>query len=332
MGFGYGLVTLVSSQVVNLLTLAAEVGGAALVLQMLFDAPFSLFVLIATGALVLIIWFVPFDGIEKIFGYLGMALLVYVVAGLHLHPHWGELARGLVPHWPDSLLQAYFVVGVIGAAVVPYEVYFYSSGAVEDGWTESDLGLNRANAFLGFGLGGILSIALIVVAAEVFQPLQVNPQYLGTTALGAQVGLGEAGLLLALLGMLFAVGGAAVEAAFSGAYSLAQFAGWEWGKYRGPRGAPRFTLTWLVFFALAMVIVLTGVDPVEITEYAVVFSVVALPLTYLPVLLIARDRTFMGDHVNGRVATFFGWLYLGIIVIVAVTAVPLLLATNGGGG
>ena len=114
------------------------------------------------------------------------------------------------------------MVGVIGAALVPYEVYFYSSGAIEDRWKISDLNLNRANAILGFTLGGILSIALIVVAGEVFFAPQVHPGYLGTTALGAEQAYGEAGLLLALLGMLFAVGGAAVECAFSGAYTLAQ--------------------------------------------------------------------------------------------------------------
>src|SRR4029077_3955412 len=103
-----------------------------------------------------------------------------------------------------------------GAAMVPYEVYFYSSGAIEDRWKLSDLNLNRANAVLGFALGGILSIALIVVAGEFFFGTPIQPAYLGTTALGAQQAYGEAGLLLALMGMLFAVGGAAVECAFSG--------------------------------------------------------------------------------------------------------------------
>jgi manganese transport protein len=63
-----------------------------------------------------------------------------------------------------------------------------------------------------------------------------------------------------------------------------------------------------------------------------VFSAVILPLTYLPVLLVARDRTFMREYTNGRIANFFGWLYLAIIVVVAIAAVPLLIATNGGGG
>ena len=130
--------------------------------------------------------------------------------------------------------------------------------------------------------------------------------------------------------MLFAVGGAAVECAFSGAYSLAQFAGWEWGKYRRKRDAPRFTLTWLIFFALAFVIVETGVDPVQLTEYAVIFSAVALPLTYLPVLLIARDPTYMGEHVNGIVGNILGWMFFVILLGVSLAAIPLMVITHGG--
>lgn len=56
----------------------------------------------------------------------------------------------------------------------------------------------------------------------------------------------------------------------------------------------------MIFLFLAMLIVLTGINPVEITEYSVVFVVVALPMTYLPILMIAGDRSFMGEHVNGR--------------------------------
>jgi manganese transport protein len=332
MGLNVGLVALVASLLINLLTLAAEVGGVAIVLQLLFDVKIGTTILLAVMGLVLIVYFVPFDGIERIFGYLGLALLVFVFAAVHLGPNWHHVAQGLVPSWHPSALYAYFVVGVVGAALVPYEVYFYSSGAIEDGWGVKDLNLNRANSLLGFGLGGILSIALIMVSAQVFASTNVDPGYLGTTALGAQQAYGETGLLLALLGMLFAIGGAAVECAFSGAYTLAQFAGWEWGKYRGARGAPRFTLAWLIFFALALIVVETGVDPVLLTEYAVIFSVVALPLTYLPVLLIARDRTFMGEHANGIVGNTLGWLYFAIILVVAVAAIPLMLITQGGSG
>ena len=151
-------------------------------------------------------------------------------------------------------------------------------------------------------------------------------------ALPVQGAFGETGLLLALGGMLFCVGGAAIDSSFSAAYNLAQFLGWEWGRYRGPKKAPRFTVSWLVFLFLAVLIVLTGINPVEITEYSVVFAVVALPMTYLPILMIAGDRSFMGEHVNGRISAGLGWIYFAVIIVLAVAAIPLLLMTNGGGG
>jgi Mn2+/Fe2+ NRAMP family transporter len=81
-----------------------------------------------------------------------------------------------------------------------------------------------------------------------------------------------------------------------------------------------------------MSIVLSVVNPVEITAYSVVFAVVALPMTYLPILMIAGDRSFMGEHGNGRISTTLGWVYFTVIVVLAIAAVPLLLMTNGGGG
>ena len=329
LGFGMGLATLCASQAVNLMTLAAEVGGLALVLQLLFDFSYTALVLAGILALIVIAWRLPFEGIERLFGYGGLLLVVYLVAAIDLHPDWGSVAGGFVPELPGSSLYMYFAVGLIAAAFMPYEVHFYSSGGVEEGWGPKDLNVNRMNAFVGFALGGLL--ALVVTAAQVYQPIGVRPEFIGTTALMAQVPLGEVGLLLALGGILFAVGGAAIDTCFSGAYNLAQFLGWEWGKYRRPAGAPRFTLTWLTMFGLAFVIIVTGVDPIQVTEYAVIFSAFALPLTFFPVLLVARDRAYMGEHANGRLADALGWLYLVVVGIVAVLAVPLIFATTAGG-
>jgi manganese transport protein len=333
MGFGLGLTTLIGSEIVNLLTLAAEAGGIALIISLFFNVAYQALVPLAFLILALVIWLLPFGWIERIFGYLGLCLIVYLVAALKLQPDWGSVGNGFVPHVHNSALYLYFAVGLIASALMPYEVYFYSSGAVEEGWKPgTDLSLNRINAVLGFGLGGILAISLIAVAAQVFHPLGIQPEFLGTTVLGAQNALGVTGLVLACFGILFTVGGAAVDTCFSGAYTLAQFLGWEWGKYRRPSGAPRFTVAWMVLLALGLVILATGVDPVIVTEYAVIGSVVALPLTYLPVLLIARDPAYMGEHTNGSLATALGWLYLVIIGVVAVAAIPLLIITNAGSG
>jgi hypothetical protein len=133
-----------------------------------------------------------------------------------------------------------------------------------------------------------------------------------------------------LLGMLFAIGGAAIETCLANAYSLGQFFGWRWGRHRPPREAPRFTLSWMAVFVVALIIVLTGVEPVELAEYAVVASILVLPLTYLPLLLLAGDRTYMRVHANGLLSKTLGWGFYALIVVAALAALPLFLLTSGG--
>jgi Mn2+/Fe2+ NRAMP family transporter len=334
-GFGPALATLIASEVVNLMTCAAEIGGVALALQLLSGLPYRVLIPLGTVALVVSCWVLPFEWIERVFGYAGLCLLAFAVAAIKLHPDWGRVAHGFVPgsHAGGSLsVYLYFVVGLIGAAMTPYEVYFYSSGAVEDGWGPKELNLNKATSTIGYVLGGFFSFSLMIVAGALFLPRGISPEFLGTPALAPEHVLGQAGLLLALVGILFAVGGAAIETSFSGAYNLAQFFGWRWGKRERPARASRFTLSWLAMFALAFAVVMTGYDPIKLTEYSVIFSVVALPLTYLPILLVANDRAYMGRNVNGRLANALGVLYLGVILVIAVAAIPLMLLTNGGSG
>jgi Mn2+/Fe2+ NRAMP family transporter len=334
-GFGMGLSTLIASEVVNLMTCAAEIGGVAICLQLLSGLPYRALIPLAVIGLALASWVLPFEWIERVFGYLGLSLLVFAVAAIKLHPDWGHVAHGFVPgshSGGSTMVYLYFVVGLLGAAMTPYEVYFYSSGAVEDRWGPKDLGLNKVTAMIGYGLGALLSFALMIVAAVVFLPRGISPEFLGTPALGAEQALGKAGLLLALVGILFAVGGAAIETCFSGAYNVAQFFGWRWGKHLPPARASRFTLSWLVIFALALLVVITGYDPVKLTEYSVIFSVVALPLTYLPILLVANDGTYMGRHRNGMLANVLGILYFGVILAIALAAIPLMIITHGGQG
>jgi manganese transport protein len=333
-GFRAGLVTLIAAQVVNLMTLAAEVGGVAICLRLLSGLPYRWLILAAIVGLGIVVWVISFQWIERIFGYGGLCLLAFAVAAVKLHPDWGAVAHGYVPHLntEDTALYLFFTVGLLGAAMTPYEVYFYSSGGVEEGWKANDLGLNRANAIIGYSLGGFFSFALMITGGALFLEQGIQPDFLGSIALGAEVPIGQIGLLLALIGILFAVGGASIDTLFSGAYNLAQFFGWEWGRYRHASGAPRFTLTWMVLLGLALAIVMTGIDPVQLTEYAVIFSVVALPLTYLPILLVANDRAYMGKYANGRVSNVLGVLYLVVILVVSLSAIPLMIITNVGQG
>jgi Mn2+/Fe2+ NRAMP family transporter len=338
LGLKLGLVTLIASLISNLITCAAEIGGVAIVLHLLTGAPYLLMAAAAVVVLVATIWVLPFKWIERIYGLLGLFMIVFAVALVKLHPPWAEVAGGLVPQVPPGLTTrelvsySYFIVAIISAVMFPYEVYFYSSGGIEEEWGPKDLAINRITCIVGFGLGSLLAIAILANSAQLFGPLNIDPQLPGSAALEAQASMGRTGLLLALLGMLFAVGGAAIETCLANAYSVAQFFGWEWGRHRKPWDAPRFTIAWIFLFLLALAIVVSGVDPMKLVEYAVLFSILVLPMTYLPLLLLARDRGFMRAHANGAISNILGWIYFVVILVAAIAAAPLFVMSSGGQG
>jgi len=337
-GYGAGLLTLLAANIASLLTCAAEIGGIAILLKLLFGGNYFLLAAAALVFFLLVVWFLSFQAIERIFGLLGLMMLVFVLAGFWFGPDWQKMAAGFVPNVPqlehssDYLVYAYFAVALLSSIMLPYETYFYASGGIEDGWNPSSVTENRFIVIVGFTLGALLAVGLILCGALYFQPLMIEPQLPGTAALAPASVLGKWGLTIALLGMFFAFSGAAIENALTGAYNLSQFFGWNWGKYRVPKDAPRFHLAWMAMFVLATLIVLTGVDPVEIVEYSIIFSIVILPLTYLPMLLAARDKDYMGPYANGWIAATLGWTYFALICIAALAAIPLLIVTHGGRG
>jgi manganese transport protein len=338
LGLKLGLVTLAASLISNLITCAAEVGGVALILNYLFGSPYMLNAIAMVAVMIISIWVLPFKWIERAYGLLGLFMVVFAVALVAIHPPWSAIAGGLVPQVPSGLSTkelltfGYFVVAIISAVMFPYEVYFYSSGGIEEEWGPKDLLTNRLTCIVGFGLGSLLALSILSSSAQLFGPANVDPVIPGTAALEAAIPFGRWGLVLALLGMLFAVAGAAVETCLANAYSVAQFFGWIWGRHKKPWEAPRFTIAWVVLFVLALGIILTGIDPMKLVEYAVLFSILVLPLTYLPLLLLAGDKSYMREHVNGPLAKTLGWLYFAIILVAALAALPLFILTSGGQG
>jgi manganese transport protein len=338
LGLKLGLVTLFASLVSTLITCAAEVGGMGLILNYLTGAPYLLLATASVLVLMASMWILPFKWIERTYGLLGLLMIVFAAALVAIHPPWDQLAGGFVPQVPPALstkelLQfGYFGVAIMSAVMFPYEAYFYSSGGIEEEWGPKDLLTNRVTTTVGFGLGSLLAIAILASSAQLFGPVNVGPEVPGSAALEAAIPFGRTGLALALLGMLFAVAGAAVETCMANAYAIAQFFGWEWGRHKKPWEAPRFTLAWIALFLIALLIVMTGVEVMSLVEYAVLFSIVVLPLTYLPLMLLAGDKGFMREYANKWLAKGLGWLYFALVTAAAMAAIPLYLLTSGGQG
>ena len=132
LGFRLGLATLISSNLLNLITCAAELGGVAIVLHLLTGWPERLLLIATTLGFGVVIYILKFQWIERIFGLSGLMMIVFFVSAVMLHPDWNKLAEGLLPRisQPDTkhtLLYAYFAVGIFSALLMEYEVHFYSS-------------------------------------------------------------------------------------------------------------------------------------------------------------------------------------------------------------
>jgi Mn2+/Fe2+ NRAMP family transporter len=329
-----GLLNLLASMLVTLLTLTAEIGGVALALELATSVNYLLFVPVVGFAVWLVIWRLKFSTLEDVFGLLGLALIVFAVALWKLNPSWSDLVHQIVvpskPAQEDTATYFYYAIALFGAAMTPYEVFFFSSGAVEERWTEKDITTSRVNVFVGFPLGGVLSVAIAACAALVLLPQGIEVGTLGQVGLPVAVAAGKLALAVAILGFVAATFGAALETGLSTGYSIAQYFGWQWGKFVRPRSAARFHLVVLLALIAGVAGVLTTADPIKVTEYSIVFSAVALPLTYFPILVVANDPVYMGERVNGRLANGLGTVFLVIIGLVAVAAIPLMLITAAG--
>lgn len=326
---------LVASFAINLLTLTAEIGGIALALHLASSVEPRLWIPVAALAVWLVLWRVKFSIMENVAGLMGLLLIGFAIAVFLLGPDWGDLARQITqPSLPEGEHPAsywFYAVALFGAAMTPYEVFFFSSGAVEEKWTRKDLSENRLNVLTGFPLGGLLSVAIAACAAVVLMPADIEVSSLSQIVLPVAQAGGTLLLAVVIIGIVAATFGAALETALSSGYTLAQYLGWSWGKFRRPVQAARFHLSMIVALLIGVGILMTSVDPIAVTEMSVVFSAVALPLTYVPILVVANDPEYMGDQVNGRLANGLGSVYLVIVLLAAVAAIPLLIATGAGG-
>ncbi|HEV7741797.1 MAG TPA: Nramp family divalent metal transporter [Pseudolysinimonas sp.] len=329
-----GLANLSASFFINLMTMTAEIGGITLALQLVTGIEPMLFVPLAAFGVWIVIWRAKFSMLENATGLLGLSLIVFAVAVFMLMPDWGALAQQtFTPSLPSGEQPAtywYYAIALFGAAMTPYEVFFFSSGAVEEGWKRKDLGQARMNVLVGFPLGGILSLAIAACAAIVLLPQAIAVTSLSQVVLPVVQAGGTIAFCFVVVGILAATFGAALETTLSSGYTIAQYFGWSWGKFRRPAKAARFHIVMIAGLLASMAILATGVDPILITEYSVVFSAVALPLTYIPILIIANDREYMGSDVNGRAANGLGLVYLVVILIASIAAIPLMIITGAG--
>ncbi|MBB3309616.1 Mn2+/Fe2+ NRAMP family transporter [Rhizobium sp. BK196] len=325
-GSNFFILVIFVISVVNLMVLAAEIGGVALGLQFLTGWSFQWWALPVAFAAWLLLWRGTFGVIEKGVSSLGLIALSFVVAVFVMGPPWHEVARGAFPSVPDKggAHYAFIAVSILGATISSYLFFFYSSGAIEEKWDKSYFGINRITATLGTAFGGALSVAIIVLAAMVYPARGIDDiEDYGQIAIILTPALGTWGIYIFSLSLLITCFGAALELSLAQAYITAQGFGWNWSEDAKPKTDPAFSLVYTIAIAIAVIPIAAGVDPLRVTIFSMAIAAMSLPLGVIPFLFLMNDEAYVGDHTNGWVGNAVVLFIVGLAFALAIITVPL---------
>jgi Mn2+/Fe2+ NRAMP family transporter len=324
-GIDFQIFPLVAEIVIDLLLLAAEIGGAAIAIRLLTGLHFRMMILPIGAVVWLVLWCCGFSVIEHGIGLLGLITLSFVAAVWKLAPDAGSIARGFVPALAshDRTRYAFLAVSIVGATVSPYLLNFYSSGTIEEKLTAKDLWVNTTTAYFGTAFGSIVSMGVLVTSAVVLAPMHIVVDSYEQAALMFVPPFGRWGVALFALSLGIGCFGAAVEVALNAGYTCAQVLGWTWGANKPRRDAARFTFAFTLALLAAVALALTGIDPLRLTMISVALTVVAMPAVVLPFLVLMNDEKFVREHTNGPLRNAFLALLTVLAALLAVVVVPL---------
>jgi Mn2+/Fe2+ NRAMP family transporter len=324
-GFHFHVVPLGAEFVIDVLLLTAELGGAAIAVKMLTGIGFQWWILPLGVTAWLILWFGNFSVIEDGIGLLGMVTSSFVVAAWRLHPNPRSIAEGFIPSTPhhDLTRYAFLAVSIVGATVSPYLLNFYSSGAIEEKWTEKDVWINRVTAFLGMGFGSTVAMGCLITAAVVLGPQHVKVDTYEQAAQMFVPVFGRWAVVLFALSLGIGCFGAAVEIALNGGYVLGQALGWTWGIDKKRRDVSRFVAAFTLMLLLGVAIATLGFDPLRVTLISVALTVVIMPVVVLPFLVLMNEEEYAGRHTSGPIGNGLLALLTILGALMAIVVIPL---------
>ena len=324
-GFPFFFIVLVGIVLVAFMVLVAELGGIGFGIQILTGIGFPWWAVPVSLLVWLLMWKGTFSLIENGASLLGLVTLSFLVSALKLHPDWSGVTSAFIPSMPssDKAKYGFLTVSILGASISPYLMYFYSSGAVEDEWDRSYIPINRFIAGFGMIFGGVLSMAVLVVATLALQPRGIQVDTFPQAALMMTTALPKWGFYLFAFSMIFACFGAALEVSLAIAYFFSQGFGWSWSEDLEPSKNSRFAFIYTIIVLLAAIPLVFGIDPIKVTMMSMALTSFTLPLAIVPFLLLMNDPIYLGKYRNGWISNSVVSIIVVISFVLALISIPL---------
>lgn len=308
----------------------AEVIGSAIALKLLLGIPI-LYGVIITAFDVMLILLLQNKGFRSL-EILVILLMATIAAcfGIDLflsQPAWGGVLSGFIPH-TDILAHSgmlYIAIGIMGATVMPHNLYLHSSIVQTRNYERSSAGKREAIRYatldstiaLTFAL--FINAAILIVSAAVFHAQGMtnvaeisDAYYLLTPLLGTTMASILFGVALLASGQNSTVTGTlAGQIVMEGFLNL--------------RLPPWFRRLVTRLIAIIPAVIVTAIAGERGTEELLVLSQVVLslqlPFAIIPLIRFTSDRSKMGEFVNRRWENILAWMIAAVIITLNVVLV-----------
>ncbi len=300
----------------------AEVLGSALALHLLFGVsiPVGIAITAFDTLLVLGLQGAGFRRIEAI--VLGLVLTIFACFAVELAisgPDWRGVAAGFVPDVRRlaSTDALYLAIGIVGATVMPHNLYLHSSIVQTRAVSRTDIGRREAirygtlDAVVSLSLAFLVNAAILILAATAFHGsghtdvAQIDDAYhLLDPVVGSSVAALVFGIALLASGQSSTFTGTIAGQIVMEGFLDLKIPCWQRRLItRALALLPAFGgIWWLGDDGLGKLLVLSQV----------VLSF-QLPFAMWPLLRFTGDRGLMGDFANGRWLTWSAWPLFGVI-------------------
>ena len=301
----------------------AEVIGTAIALQLLFGIPLIGGALIAAldAFLLLLLMNKGFRFLEAfVIALLIIIAVCFTVQIVAAAPPVGAVLRGFVPSSAivTNPAMLYIAIGIIGATVMPHNLYLHSSIVQTRDYPRNDAGRRDAikwattDSTIALMLALFVNAAILVVAAATFH----GSGHADVAEIGKAFELLSPLLGLSIASTLFAIAllasglNSTVTATLAGQIVMEGFL-----HLRMPNWARRLVTRGV---AIVPVIVVTALYGERGTGQLLVLSQVILsmqlPFAVIPLVRFVSDRRKMGDFVVPRAVAVAAWIIASIIV------------------
>ncbi len=294
----------------------AELLGGAIGFNLLFGFPIWIGALIT---IILEIFFIVSQRYHKleriIIGFLGVIALCYVIELFIVKPIWHELLPYVVIPKINKK-SIYIAMGILGAVVMPHNIFLHSNVIHSRKWGISDeekiktLKYEKIDTFFAMFVGWLINSSMIIVAAAVFFK---NSTIVTSIEDAANTLTPLAGRLA---GFLFAI-----ALVFSGVSSSITSSLAEVNVITGFLGKPEDPKSLLYKLAIFLTaipsffIIIFSLDIYKILIFSQVVLSIQLPFTLIPLLILCRKKSIMGTF-NSKNMEFILALIISIVVII----------------